>query len=100
MKLYLGKTVIENNQDIVVGSLVVRQKTTDQQVSCLMYTSHPESDNDPMLGICIGLVIDAIPGEEEVIVHWVQKCSYAEKVGAITQEGMYRNQLRIVGQLH
>jgi len=88
----------------MVGTLVKRYDYDEDRVGymlCESYTTDEEYEVDDWrrLDVCIGMVIEVIPGESEVIVQWVQLCRFHTKTGTIVQTGESPNNLWQVGQL-
>jgi hypothetical protein len=89
---------------IMVGTLVKRYKYDEDLVGhfpCIEYNADKYYDEDEHrnLDVCLGMVIENIPGEPDVIVTWVHLCSYHRDMGAIAQEGIDYPELWEVGQL-
>jgi hypothetical protein len=89
---------------IMVGTLAKRYEYDEDLVGdfvCEKYTTDEEYEVDDWrkLDVCLGMVIEAIEGQDEVIVQWVHMCRYHTKTGAIAQTGEYYNNLWEVGQL-
>jgi hypothetical protein len=88
----------------MVGTIVKKYDYDEDLVGYMLCESYQEperyeEDDHRKLDVCLGVVIEAIPGEDEVIVQWVQVCRYHTKLGQVAQTGEYYNNLWEVGQL-
>lgn len=89
---------------IDVGTIVKKYEYDKDEVGyqlCESYQRDEEYSEDYQrkLDVCLGMVIEAISGQSEVIVEWVHMCRYHRKIGQITQEGVDPDCLYEVGQL-
>lgn len=89
---------------IRAGSIVTRQAPLSMTHGakdvnpCLEYI-RDNDDHDVRLDVCVGMVIEDISGELEVIVQWLQMCPWAVKMGNISQEAINRDLLTEIGQI-
>jgi hypothetical protein len=86
---------------LYTGTLVKRYDDEFGTMLCESYTKDEEYEEYDMrkLDVCLGVVIDAIEDEPEVIVNWVHMCRYHHKLGYVAQEATDPDYLWEVGQL-
>ena len=89
---------------IDVGTLVKKYEYKEDLVGymlCESYTTDEEYEEtyQRKLDVCIGMVMEAILDEDEVIVTWVHMCRYHTTASWLAQTGEHPDYLWEVGQL-
>lgn len=87
---------------IRVGTIVTRVTPDGKEIPCedhIDWARHAEDNTPGELDICLGVVIEVMPDENEVTVNWLQMCPFAKSRNYLAQQRIDYNLLLEVGQL-